>query len=144
MVELNRVASLIARTYPVHACSDVTGFGLLGHAAEMAMGSGISIVLDSTALPLLPGALRLASKGFLTGGCQRNRAYLEDKVVVERTVNAPLVEAAFDPQTSGGLLIALPARSAGGLLRKLHAKGVRAAAVVGRAHARRDAWVYLG
>jgi selenide,water dikinase len=121
----------------------VTGFGLLGHAAEMAMGSGISIVLDSKALPLLPGALRMAGKGFLTGGCQRNRAYLEDKVVVARGVADALAEVAFDPQTSGGLLIAVPAKAAGALLRKLRAKGIDSAAAVGRAYARRDAWVYL-
>ena len=59
MIALNKHASLIARRFPVHACSDVTGFGLLGHAAEMAMGSGVTLVLDSAALPVLPGAARL-------------------------------------------------------------------------------------
>jgi selenide,water dikinase len=133
----------MARRFAVHAGSDVTGFGLLGHAAEMAMGSGITLVLDSTALPLLPGARRLAERGFLTGGCRRNRAYLEDKVVIERSVPEGLREVAFDPQTSGGLLLALPAKSAGSLTRKLHAHGIDAATIVGRACARRDAWVYL-
>jgi selenide,water dikinase len=143
MVALNGPASRVARTFPIHACSDVTGFGLLGHAVEMAMGSAITIVLDSAALPLLPGALRLAEGGFLTGGCGRNRTYLADKVIVERSVDVGLQEVAFDPQTSGGLLIALPAKAAGRLVRKLHAIGVKAAAVVGRACAKRDAWVYL-
>jgi selenide,water dikinase len=143
MVSLNGPASRMARTFPVHGCSDVTGFGLLGHAAEMAMGSGMTLVLDSAALPLLPGARRLAERGFLTGGCQRNRAYLEDKVVVERWVPAGLQEVAFDPQTSGGLLLALPAKAAERLTRKLRAHGIEAATIVGRACARRDAWVYL-
>jgi selenide,water dikinase len=143
MVALNGPASRVARTFPIHACSDVTGFGLLGHAVEMAMGSAITIVLDSAALPLLPGALRLAEGGFLTGGCGRNRTYLADKVIVERPVDVGLQEVAFDPQTSGGLLIALPAKAAGRLMRKLHANGVEAAAIVGRACAKRDAWVYL-
>ena len=143
MVALNGPASRIARRFAVHACSDVTGFGLLGHSAEMAMGSGITLLLDSSALPLLPGARRLAEQGFLTGGCQRNRAYLEDKVVVEPSVPEGLREVAFDPQTSGGLLLAVPAKAAGRLVRKLRENGIDAATIVGRACAKRDAWVYL-
>jgi selenide, water dikinase len=143
MITLNRLASQTARLFPVHACSDVTGFGLLGHAAEMAMGSGVTLLLESAALPILPGALRLAGQGFLTGGRQRNRTYLQDKVIVERAVSANLEEVAFDPQTSGGLLMAVPAKVAGRLIRKLHANGVEAAAIVGRATGRREAWVYL-
>jgi selenide,water dikinase len=143
MVSLNKEASHIARRFPVHACSDVTGFGLLGHATEMAMGSGVTLLLDSSALPLLPGARRLGEAGLITGGCHRNRAYLADKVVVGRSVRAGPAEVAFDPQTSGGLLIALPAKAAGRLIIKLRAAGVAAASLVGRACPRRDAWVYL-
>ena len=73
------------------------------------MGSGVTLMLDSAKLPILPGAVRLAGRGFLTGGCRRNRAYLEDKVVVEPAVRPELAEIAFDPQTSGGLLVALRA-----------------------------------
>jgi selenide,water dikinase len=143
MVGLNKTASQIARRFPVHACSDVTGFGLLGHATEMAMGSGVTLVLDSTALPLLPGARRLGEAGLLTGGCKRNRAYLEDKIVVNPRVREGLTEVAFDPQTSGGLLMALPPQAAGRMLLKLRAQGIGAATIVGHACARRDAWVHL-
>jgi selenophosphate synthase len=143
MVALNGPASRLARRFAVHACSDVTGFGLLGHAAEMAMGSGITLVIDATALPLLPGARRLAERGFLTGGCGRNRVYLEDKVVIAGSVPEGLREVAFDPQTSGGLLLALPPKPAGRLVHKLRAHGVEAATILGRACAKRDAWVYL-
>lgn len=143
MVSLNRAASRVARSFSVHACSDVTGYGLLGHAAEMAMGSGVTVVFDANALPLLPGALKLAEGGFLTGGCKRNRAYLEDKVIVNRSVGAALEEVAFDPQTSGGLLIAVPAKTAGALVKKLHAERIGAATIVGRASARQSAWVHL-
>jgi selenide,water dikinase len=143
MVALNNTASRIARTFPVHACSDVTGYGLMGHATEMAMGSGVTIVLDSAALPLIPDVLRLAEGGYLTGGCKRNRAYLEDKVIVDRSVGPALEEVAFDPQTSGGLLIALPAAAARKLVLRLHKAGLKTAAIVGRAEARRDAWVCL-
>ena len=143
MIALNKAASQVARTFAVHACSDVTGFGLLGHAVEMAMGSGVSIVLESGALPVLPDAPRLAERGFVTGGCGRNRIYLADKVVVERSVSGPLEEVAFDPQTSGGLLIAVSGRVADRLVRALRRAGVGAAAIVGRAVAKRHAFVYL-
>jgi selenide,water dikinase len=142
MVSLNKEASRELRAVPVHACSDVTGFRLLGHATEMAMGSGVTLVLESAAMPLLPGALKLADGGFLTGGCRRNREYLEDKVSVDRSVSAALQEIAFDPQTSGGLLIALPATSARRLVQKLRRAHVKTA-VVGRATAKQDAWVKL-
>ncbi len=143
MVTLNKDASRIVRRFSVHACCDVTGFGLLGHATEMAMGSGVSLVLDSATLPLLPGAARLAGRGFLTGGCKRNRAYLADKVIVDSAVRAEIEEIAFDPQTSGGLLVALEPRAAERLVKRLQAAGIAAATIVGRATARRDAWVHL-
>lgn len=93
MIALNRIASTIMRRFSVHACSDVTGFGLLGHAVEMASGSGVTIVLESAKLPLLPGAPRLAERGYLTGGCRRNRDYLTDKIVIDGSVGKGLVES---------------------------------------------------
>jgi selenide, water dikinase len=146
MVALNRTASIVMRRYDVHACSDVTGFGLLGHALEMAQGSQVTITFDAAALPVLPGAVRLAEQGLLTGGCKRNRAYLEDdgKVAIDPSVRAGLVEVAFDPQTSGGLLIALPVARASTLVAALKKGGVAIAAVVGHAAARTTgAWVRL-
>jgi selenide,water dikinase len=143
MVALNRIASEVMRAFPVHACSDVTGFGLLGHGTEMAMGSGISLVFESTALPLLPGARKLAAGGFLTGGCRRNRAYLADKVTIGSSVKTEDEELAFDPQTSGGLLIAVPGRESARLVRALCDKGIAAATIVGSAVPRENAWVTL-
>ena len=98
MVSLNKAASRIMRRFPVHACSDVTGYGLLGHAYEMASGSGVTVVLRSGRLPLLPGAASLAARGYLTGGCKRNRSYLDGKVAVARSVAKELEEVAFDPE----------------------------------------------
>ena len=143
MITLNATASSIMCRFRVHACSDVTGFGLLGHSQEMAGGSGVTIVLDSASLPLLPGAIELAEEGHLTGGCHRNRAYLQDKVAVEGSVRAGLVEVAFDPQTSGGLLIALPKNDAPLLVEQLRAAGVQAATIVGYATARQSSMVRL-
>ena len=133
MVALNDRAAGVMGKFPVSACSDVTGFGLLGHAFEMASGSGVSIVLDARRLPVLPGARRLARLGCLTGGCRRNRDYLAPNLAVGRKVARDLVEVALDPQTSGGLLIAVPADRADALVRALHARGVERAARVGHA-----------
>ena len=133
MVSLNKTASAIMRRFPVHACSDVTGYGLLGHAYEMASGSGVTLVLRSDRLPLLPGAARLAAGGYLTGGCKRNRSYLDGKISVSRSVAKDLEEVAFDPQTSGGLLIALPEAKASHLVRALRAARISTATVVGTA-----------
>jgi selenide,water dikinase len=143
MVTLNRAASTVMRRFAVHACSDVTGFAILGHAFEMAHGSDVTIHLDARTLPLLPGVTELAEAGLVTGGCSRNRLYLQDKVAVASSVPRGVAEVAFDPQTSGGLLIALPAPRAPRLVAALKKSGVPAAAVVGHATARDGAWVRL-
>src|SRR6185503_4126170 len=113
------------------ACSDVTGYGLLGHALEMAGGSNLTLVFESARLPLLPHAVDLADKGVLTGGCKRNRDYLADKVSIDSSVNEGLVEVAYDPQTSGGLLIAVPEKSSAELVEQLRAGGVTSATAIG-------------
>ena len=143
MTALNDTASKLMRQRPVHACSDVTGFGLLGHAFEMASGSGVTIVLEARHLPLLPSARRLAEEGYLTGGCDRNRDYLKDQIAIDRSVPSGLAEIAFDPQTSGGLLIALPESHAGAFVVELHSSGVDAATIVGYATPLQNARVRL-
>jgi selenide, water dikinase len=143
MTTLNATASSVMRQFPVHACSDITGFGLLGHALEMANGSGVSLVIESAKMPLLRDASQLAEKGFLTGGCKRNRDYLTDKISIEPTIPEGLVEVAIDPQTSGGLLMAIAKGEAGKLVDKLHAAGVKHAVSVGYATSLQKAWVRL-
>jgi len=143
MTTLNAAASAVARKYPVHACSDVTGFGILGHALEMASGSSVTLVLESSKLPLLHRAPRLAEKGYITGGCKRNRDYLQDKIVIEPTLREGIVEVALDPQTSGGLLIAVAKRHATKLVEDLRAAGVTEATEVGYATALQKPWVRL-
>src|SRR5437899_1263247 len=133
MITLNAAASKVARKFPVHACSDVTGFGILGHALGMASGSSVTLLIESAKLPLLHRAPRLAEKGYITGGCKRNREYLKDKISVDKSIREGLVEVAFDPQTSGGLLIALPQRYAGKLVEELQTNGVKAATTIGYA-----------
>ena len=143
MTTLNATAAQVARKHPVHACSDVTGFGILGHALEMASGSDVTLVIDSAKMPLLRGTPRLAEKGYITGGCKRNRDYLNDKMLIDKNIREGLVEAALDPQTSGGLLFAIARRHAAKLLEELHAAGVSHAAEVGYATSLQKAWVRL-
>jgi selenide,water dikinase len=135
MVALNDKASAAVREVAAHACSDVTGFGLMGHAFEMASGSGVTIVLESKKLPILPGARRLAQEGCLTGGCRRNREYLKNKTAFDQSVRSDLIEVALDPQTSGGLLIAVTADRADRFVDKLRSIRVHAATRIGYATA---------
>ena len=143
MTTLNAVASTIMRKHRVHACSDVTGFGILGHALGMASGSGVTLVIESAKMPLLRGAPRLAEKGYITGGCKRNREYLSDKMTIDKSIREGLVEIALDPQTSGGLLLAVAKRHAAKLVEDLHAAGVTHATEVGYATSLQKAWVRL-
>jgi selenide,water dikinase len=143
MTTLNAAASVVARKHKVHAISDITGYGILGHAQEMASGSGVTLVIESSKLPLLKRAVRLAEKGYLTGGCKRNKDYLDDKMAIDKSIREGLVEVALDPQTSGGLLIAIAKRHAAKLIDELHAAGVAAACEVGYATSLQKPWVRL-
>jgi selenide,water dikinase len=144
MMTLNKGASEAMLRHDVHAATDITGFGLLGHAHAMANGSGVTLEVEASSLPLLPDLESLVTAGHLTGGCKRNRAYLEGKVMVADGVSVALREAAYDPQTSGGLLITLPADQAGPLLEDLHTRGLVGARRIGRVCPRRAHWVELG
>jgi selenide,water dikinase len=143
MTTLNATAAQVARKHPVHACSDVTGFGILGHALEMASGSDVTLVIESAKMPLLRGTPRLAEKGYITGGCKRNKDYLNDKMLIDKNIREGLVEAALDPQTSGGLLFAIARRHAAKLLEELHDAGVSHATEVGYATSLQKSWVRL-
>lgn len=143
MTTLNKTSSMIMRKYTIHACSDITGYGLLGHSQEMASGSDVTLVLDSAKLPLLDSTRDLAEEGHLTGGCKRNREFLNNKMIIDPSIGVGLIEAALDPQTSGGLLIALPEKESPKLVHELKANGVQAATTVGYATSRQEAWVRL-
>ena len=143
MTTLNATASDIMRKFAVHACSDITGFGILGHGLGMACGSGVTLVIESAKLPLLLDATHLAEKGYITGGCKRNREFLQDKIFIEKSIREGLIEVALDPQTSGGLLIAVANRHASQLLEELKGAGVDAATQVGYATSLQKAWVRL-
>lgn len=121
MVKLNRRASEIIREYRVHGCTDVTGFGFLGHLREM-LGSSFSAVIDSSRIPRLPFSLEYAKEFYLTAAAQRNRNHLGEFVRFDG-VAFEMEELLFDPQTSGGLLVSLPAEDAGEAAERLNAEG---------------------
>jgi selenide,water dikinase len=119
MLTLNRRACEIMQQFEVHGCTDVTGFGLIGHAREMAVGSGVTIEIEAAAVRFLPGALQYARMGALPGGLKNNQEFASCAVDKTREF-APEVESLLhDPQTSGGLLISLPASDAAQLERIL-------------------------
>jgi len=124
MTALNRTAAELMLQHDVHAATDVTGFGLLGHALEMAEASGVSLRLFADTLPILPEALRLAGEGFNPGGADDNRSYLQDKIRIDNAVEKNLQQVLFDPQTSGGLLIAIPAARADEFSKALQGAGL--------------------
>ncbi len=128
MLTLNRAAADALRAVPgVRACTDVTGFGLLGHAAEMAERSGVRLRISAGAVPTLPGALDYARAGAVPGGLNRNRRYFETHaggIVIDPAVEPALATLLFDPQTSGGLLVAVPESDAGALVDELDARGI--------------------
>jgi selenide, water dikinase len=102
-----------------HAATDVTGFALLGHAWEVARGSGVTLEIEAARVPLIPGALELAGRGLLTSGDKTNRLYVGDDVTVGDAVSKELLSLLFDPQTAGGLLISVAEERADELLHQL-------------------------
>jgi selenide, water dikinase len=112
--------------WSVHALTDVTGFGLIGHAREMALASDVSLVLQSANIPMLEGALDCIRAGYIPGGLKANREFAECLVEYDPSVPADIRTLLFDPQTAGGLLIAVSAEDADALTRALRAAGVPA------------------
>ena len=123
-------AEAIAK-FDVRAATDVTGFALLGHAWEMACASNVTIEIDSTRVPLIPGALDLATQGMLTSGDKTNREYVGAEVEVAEGVDPNLLKLFYDPQTAGGLLLAISEDKADGLLAELKCN-YPGASVIGR------------
>ena len=126
MVSLNRDAAEAAVAAELHAATDVTGFSLVGHAHEMAEQSSVCVRIRSSLVPLLPGARRHAESGISFGGLERNRSYFDDGAKVRfEGVDDALRTLLLDPQTSGGLLVGVPAAHAEAWTRACDAKGVR-------------------
>jgi len=131
MATLNRGAAEAMDAFPVHACTDITGFGLLGHLAEMVLGSGCSVRVESQKVPILPGTVDFASMGLVPGGAFKNKSFRQALVAFADGVDAVMQDMLFDPQTSGGLLICIESQQADALAEALTRRGVPAAAVIG-------------
>ncbi len=108
MAQLNKKASELMLRFGAHAATDVTGYGLLGHVLELAQASRVTIRIFSKRLPLMPEALKLAEAGMIPGGAKANREFVQGHAAIAETIDKNLVHVMFDPQTSGGLLIAIP------------------------------------
>ena len=142
MATLNRDACRIMRDYPVHACTDVTGFGLMGHGTEMAQGSGCTLHLSVNAIPYHSEALEFADMGLVPAGAYRNRDFAEKTAMVKGDVSRAMQDILYDPQTSGGLLIAVGEQHAQALLRQLQAE-IPCAAMIGYVTRREDSAVVV-
>jgi selenide,water dikinase len=119
MLTPGKAAAEAIREFDVKGATDVTGFALLGHAWELAKASGVTIEIDSRAVPLLEGALELAEQGMLTSGDKTNREYVGDEVQIAPHLSKPMRSMLFDPQTAGGLLISVPQVKSEALLKRL-------------------------
>ena len=131
MITLNNKASELMMTVNVNACTDVTGFGLLGHACEMIEGTNVGMVIYSTEVPYIKEAKELAEMGMIPGGTQRNRDYRGCMIEINQDVPGYLIDIFFDPQTSGGLLISVPEPVAESLVKMMHEDGIEEAAIIG-------------
>ena len=129
MACLNREAAEIMKDYPVHACTDITGFGLLGHIAEMVVDSEFGIKIQSDMMPTIRGAIDYAGMGLIPAGSYKNRQFREKIVDISSSVDHTIQDILFDPQTSGGLLICVDSKSADDLLITLKNKGMDAAII---------------
>jgi len=131
MIQLNDVARDAMITAGAHSATDITGFGLAGHAFEMAEGSKTTIVIELSKLPLLPGAQAYARKPYLTRASATNASYVAEGLSKEGKLNATRLEFFYDAQTSGGLLISVPADRAQQVVEHCHQHGVPAATIIG-------------
>ncbi len=124
MTQLNRAAGQALGRYNVHAATDITGFGLMGHGREMAEGSHVTLEIDHSRLEFLPGALDYARQGVFPGGQKNNQLFAQSAVAMADSVPAEVAGLLYDPQTSGGLLISIDPADTEALLKELGAAGV--------------------
>ena len=143
MAMLNAGASEAAVVVGARAATDITGFGLAGHASEMAQSSNVTIVLELAKLPLLPGAQELAARGNKTRASASNRSFAEPNLRIETSADTAFAEFAFDAQTSGGMLISVAEEKSAELIDRASSAGATAACIVGYVEEKSDVAVVL-
>jgi selenide, water dikinase len=143
MTSLNKTAAELMIQFGAHACTDVTGFSLMGHLAEMARSSGVDVQIVWDNLPLFEGVLEYAAAGILPGAIERNKESCSDRVVAAPGLPQEMVDICYDAQTSGGLLIAMEQGRADDLLQALHDRGISAATMIGKIMANGSGLIHL-
>ena len=143
MTTLNKTASQLMVKFGAHACTDVTGFSLMGHLAEMALSSGVDVEIIWDDIPLFPGVLEYVAAGILPGAIERNKESCGDRIVADESLTQEMVDMCYDAQTSGGLLIAIAESDAEDILKALHKDGISVAAIVGRVLAKGSGLVHI-
>jgi len=144
MIQLNDIGRDVALEFGAHSATDITGFGLAGHAFGMAEGSKTTIVLNLSKLPLLPGAEAFAKKPYLTRASATNAAYVAPELELQGKLDPVRLEFFYDAQTSGGLLISLPADQAEKAVAKAREKGALATCIIGEVVERREKALIVG
>ncbi|MBA7481298.1 Selenide, water dikinase [subsurface metagenome] len=132
MTTLNKTASQLMVKFGAHACTDVTGFSLCGHLAEMALSSGVDVEVVWDNIPLFVGVLEYAAAGILPGAIERNKESCGQRIIADESLPQEMVDICYDAQTSGGLLVAVAQSDADDFLKALHSEDVQAAAVIGK------------
>ncbi len=143
MTTLNKAAAEQMTAIKVHACTDVTGFGLMGHLSEMALRSGVDIELYWDDLPWLPGVLQYVADGILPGAIERNKESCGNRVIASEGISEPMLDMCFDAQTSGGLLMAADPSVSDRLLAALHKSGVTDACFIGKVGRKGAGRIYI-
>lgn len=143
MIQLNVIGRDAARQAEARAATDITGFGLAIHAAEMAQASGVTVVLRLDQIPILPGAAALVKQGFKTRASASNRQFAETLMSIDGSPDPIHLELAFDAQTSGGLLISVSPDRAESVVRDLQATGAHSACIVGSVLEKQAEWLLL-
>ncbi len=132
MTQLNKKASeIMIAEGNIHACTDITGFGFLGHACEMIEGSDVGMSINSAAVPVFEGVRELVETGFVPGGLYRNKNFRINQIEKADTCPDWIFDVLFDPQTAGGLFFSLPGKQAQSLVEKMRSAGIADAAIVG-------------
>lgn len=142
MAQLNKTARDIMVKHEVHGCTDVTGFALLGHSCEMARGSGLTIHIDTKDVPYHKEAYELAEMGFIPAGAYRNRDFAQKDVSVRGDVSRAMQDILYDPQTSGGLMMAVPEKEAQKLVKELQ-DSIPCARIIGYVTKKEESYLVL-
>jgi len=143
MTTLNKNASQLMVEFGAHACTDVTGFSLCGHLAEMALSSGVDVEIIWDNIPLFPGVLEYAAAGILPGAIERNKESCSQRIIADDSLPQEMVDICYDAQTSGGLLIAIAENKVDDFLKALHSKGIKTAAVIGKVIGKNSGLVHI-